>query len=84
LAESAQVERQGEVFEVGNFDVMRYRAKVAEQQAACFIFVGYAGHVEHSTGYRHSVVGFYCNLAGEAASDARVSELVGGFVADFW
>ena len=84
LHAAAPVELQGEEVEVGNFDVLRYRAKMDEQQAACFVFVRYAGHVAHSTGYRHSVVGVYCNLAGEAATDARVSELLSGVVADFW
>jgi hypothetical protein len=84
LRKLPETEREGEPFEVGNFDVMRYRTRMDGQAAACFVFVGYAGHVEHSTGYRHSVIGFYCSLAGEETSDARVSELLGGVVADFW
>jgi len=86
LPESGRAESQGEEFVVENFNVMRYRATTSgrESPAACFAFAAYAGHVDHSTGYRHSVVGIYCDLAGSEATDARIRELLGGIEADFW
>ena len=76
----------GESFEVGDFDVVRYRAKPegAGAPAACFLFLNYAGHVDHTTGYRHAIVGWYCDLGGSEPSDARIAELLGAIDADFW
>ena len=86
LTASAQVESRSEEFEVEDFNVMRYRATPSgkDSPSACFAFVRYAGHVAHTTGYRHSVVGFYCDLTGNAPTDARIGELLGAIDADFW
>lgn len=84
LSETSDAEPQGEEFAVENFSVMRYRSTTkGESPAACFAFVAYAGHVDHSTGYRHSLAGIYCDLADREVTDARISELLGGIEADF-
>lgn len=75
----------GEETKSGDFDVRRFDAKLADggQQAACFGFSRYSGHVAGTTGYRHHIAGFYCDLAGQAPSDARVAELMNSLEYDF-
>jgi hypothetical protein len=86
MVDADKVQDAGEPFEVEDFDVVRYKAKAegTTAPAACFIFLNYAGHVDRTTGYRHAIIGNYCDLAGSAPSDARIGELLGAIDADFW
>ena len=85
LVESNVAAEPGEPFEVEDFDVVRYRAVASEaERPACFYFLNYAGHVAHTTGYRHAIIGYYCDNTGKEASDQRIGELLGAIEADFW
>src|SRR5262245_50994303 len=46
------------------FTVAKFFGKFdfASEQVPCFAFTRFAGHVEHSTGYRNMVGGFYCEV----------------------
>jgi len=86
MMDAGKAEDAGEPFEVEDFDVVRYKTKAEGTGApvACFAFLNYAGHVDHTTGYRHAIIGSYCDLSGSAPSDARIGELLGAIDADFW
>jgi len=86
MMDAGEAQDAGEPFEVEDFDVVRYKTKADGTGApvACFAFLNYAGHVDHTTGYRHAIVGSYCDLSGSVPSDARIGELLGAIDADFW
>jgi len=67
-----------------DFDVIRFKGVLAAGGArmACVGFSRYAGHVDHSTGYRHVVIGVLCDRADP--SEATVAEVLGAVGADFW
>ena len=79
MVDAGKAQDAGEPFEVEDFDVVRYKTKAegSPAPAACFTLLIYGGHVDHTTGYRHAVIGSYCDLAGNAPSDARIGELLG-------
>jgi hypothetical protein len=86
MMDVGKAEDAGEPFEVEDFDVVRYKTKAEGTGApvACFTCLNYAGHVDHTTGYRHAIIGSDCDLSGSAPSDARIGELLGAIDADFW
>lgn len=75
----------GEEDESGDFDVRSFKAKFADDgpQAACVAFSHYAGHVARTTGYRHHISGFYCDLTGTPPPASRIDELLGNIEHDF-
>jgi hypothetical protein len=58
----------------------------SSEQVPCFAFSRFAGHVAHTTGYRHMVGGFYCELvpSDEPVTDARVDQMTGKIKADMF
>ena len=70
--------------ETKDFDVIRFKGVLAAGGAsmACVGFARYAGHVDHSTGYRHVVVGVLCDRV--APSEASLAEVLDAVGADFW
>jgi len=72
------IDEWGEERDSGDFAVRRFSAKSAGARSdmACFGFSLYAGHVPHTTGYRHHIAGFYCDIAGVAVTDGRIDELL--------
>jgi hypothetical protein len=70
--------------EAKDFDVVRFKGVLADGGApmACVGFSRYAGHVDHSTGYRHVVVGVLCDRVDP--SEATVAEVLDAVGADFW
>jgi hypothetical protein len=69
-----------------DFDVIRFKGALAAGGAAmaCVGFSRYAGHVDHTPGYRHVVVGVLCDRADQAPSEARLDEVLDSIGADFW
>lgn len=61
------------------FSVAKFFGKFefASEQVPCFAFTRYAGHVAHTTGFRHMVGGFYCEFvpSDEPVTDARVDQM---------
>ena len=74
--------------ESNGFEVAKFFGKFdfASEQVPCFAFVRFAGHVEHSTGYRHMVGGFYCEFvpSDQPVTDARVDQMIGKIKADMF
>ena len=74
--------------ESNGFDVAKFFGKFdfASEQVPCFAFSRFAGHVEHSTGYRHMVGGFYCEFvpSDQPVTDARVDQMTGKIKADMF
>jgi hypothetical protein len=70
------------------FSVSKFFGKFdfATDQVPCFAFTRYAGHVEHSTGYRHLVAGFYCEFvpSDQPVTAARVDQMTGKIKADMF
>jgi len=66
------------------FDVIRFKGVLAAGGArmACVGFSRYAGHVDHSTGYRHVVIGVLCDRGDP--SDTSVAGVLDAVDADFW
>lgn len=75
----------GKETESGEFAVRRFDASLAGSgaRAACFGFTRYSGHVSRTTGYRHHLSGFYCDLAGSPPTDHRIDEMMGSVKYDF-
>ena len=86
LTAAAKLEGVSQRFKLGHFDVALYMASAntLAQPAACFGFLSYAGHVAQTTGYRHAIIGSYCDLTGKEPTLDRIRELLGGISADFW
>jgi hypothetical protein len=74
--------------ESNGFDIAKFFGKFdfASEQVPCFAFSRFAGHVEHSTGYRHMVGGFYCEFvpSDQPVTDARVDQMTGKIKADMF
>jgi len=86
LTAVAKLDGVSQRFKIGHFDVALYMAAANElaRSAACFGFVSYAGHVPQTTGYRHAIIGSYCDLTGKEPSLDRIREILGAIDADFW
>ena len=70
------------------FTVNRFFAKFDSlpDKVPCFAFTRYAGHVAHTTGFRHMVGGFYCEFvpSDEPVTDARVDQMTGKVKGDMF
>jgi hypothetical protein len=86
LTAAATLDGVSERYKFGHFDIARYQAaaNAVARPAKCFAFVSYAGHVAQTTGYRHAIIGSYCDLSGKEPDDARIVELLRAISADFW
>jgi hypothetical protein len=75
----------GDETESGEFAVRRFEAGLAGSgaRAACFGFTRFSGHVARTTGYRHHLSGFYCDLAGSPPTDGRIDEMMNSVKYDF-
>lgn len=75
----------GEERKIGDFSVNRFNARLAEADldVACVGYSLYSGHVARTTGCRHHIAGFYCDLAGRPPTDARIDELLANIDYDF-
>jgi hypothetical protein len=67
------------------FLVSRFTAvfKAGAPSVSCFAFGRYEGHVAQSSGYRHFVAGWYCDVLGTEVPDARIDEVLGAITDDF-
>ena len=62
------------------FAVMRFRGwlkNYPDLPLSCFAFARYSGHVDRTTGYRHSLSGFYCANQPNDISEAETRRLIG-------
>lgn len=86
LTAAATLDSLSERLKFEHFDIARYRAaaNAASRPAGCFAFVSYAGHVAQTTGYRHAIIGSYCDLTGKEPDAARIVQLLRAISADFW
>jgi len=61
------------------FSVAKFFGKFefTAEQVPCFAFTRFAGHVAHTTGYRHMIGGFYCEYvpSDQPVTDARVDQM---------
>jgi hypothetical protein len=80
----ASIDDVGEEAESGEFSVRRFNGKFSDgARTACFGFARYSGHVSHTTGYRHLINGFYCDLDESSPSDSRIDEVLGSLEYSF-
>jgi len=74
--------------ESNGFTVTKFFGKFdfASEQVPCFAFTRFAGHVAHTTGYRHMVGGFYCEFvpSDQPVTDARVDQMTAKIKADMF
>jgi hypothetical protein len=75
----------GEVRSNHEFKIQEFRGVFggASTTMPCFGFSRHVGRVSGTTGYRHSLWGFYCDFLGEKVDAARIDELLAGVVLDY-
>lgn len=74
----SSIDEWGEESDNGNFSVHRFKGKFFDgARTACFGFARYSGHVPRTTGYRHLINGFYCDMDEEPPTDGRIGEVLG-------
>jgi hypothetical protein len=56
------------------------------ENVPCFVFNRYAGHVAHTTGFRHMVGGVYCEIvpSDEPVTPARIDQMTGKIRGDMF
>jgi hypothetical protein len=61
------------------YAVARFFGQFDSVQVPCFAFSRYGGHVAHTSGYRHQVIGVYCEdvESDQPVSDARIKAMIG-------
>ncbi|MFN0194942.1 MAG: GFA family protein [Aestuariivirga sp.] len=61
------------------YAVARFTGRFDSVQVPCFAFSRYGGHVARTPGYRHQVMGIYCENveSDQPVSDARIKEMIG-------
>lgn len=61
------------------YAVARFFGQFDSVQVPCFAFSRYGGHVAHTSGFRHQVIGVYCEdiESDQPVSDARIKEMIG-------
>lgn len=80
----ASIDDWGEEAESGEFSVRRFNGKFSDgARTACFGFARYSGHVARTTGYRHLINGFYCDIDESPPSDSRIGEVLGSLEYSF-
>lgn len=80
----ASIDEWGDEAESGEFYVRRFNGKFFDgARTACFGFARYSGHVARTTGYRHLIRGFYCDIDEVAPTDGRISEVLGSLEYSF-
>jgi hypothetical protein len=62
------------------------KLKSVSEKVPCFVFSRYAGHVSHSTGFRHMVGGVYCEVvpSDEPVTAARIDQMMGKIRGDMF
>ena len=62
------------------------KLKSMSEKVPCFVFSRYAGHVTHSTGFRHMVGGVYCELvpSDDPVTPARIDQMMGKVKGDMF
>src|SRR5262249_32394533 len=68
------------------FSAVRFRGWLRshpELVLSCFVFSRFSGHVDHSSGYRHVLLGFYCANQPDTLSDAETQRLIESVKFDF-
>jgi hypothetical protein len=80
----SSIDNWGEESENGDFSVHRFSGKFFDgARTACFGFVRYSGHVPSTTGYRHLINGFYCDMDEVPPTDGRIAEVLGSLEYSF-
>jgi hypothetical protein len=73
----SSIDEWGEEAKNGEFAVRRFKGKFFDgARTACFGFARYSGHVPRTTGYRHLINGFYCDMDEVPPSDSRIGEVL--------
>jgi hypothetical protein len=74
----ASIEDWGDEVESGEFSIRRFKGRFSDgARTACFGFARYSGHVPRTTGYRHLINGFYCDMDESPPTDSRIGEVLG-------
>lgn len=62
------------------------KLKSVSEKVPCFVFSRYAGHVSHSTGFRHMVGGVYCEVvpSDDPVTPARIDQMMGKIRGDMF
>ncbi|MFM9842134.1 MAG: hypothetical protein ACKVOI_04100 [Dongiaceae bacterium] len=62
------------------------KLKSVPEKMPCFVFSRYAGHVAHSTGFRHMVGGVYCEVvpSDQPVTSARIDQMMGKIRGDMF
>jgi hypothetical protein len=80
----ASIDDWGDEMESGEFSVRRFNGKFSDgARTACFGFARYSGHVARTTGYRHLINGFYCDIDEVPPTDSRIGEVLGSLEYSF-
>jgi hypothetical protein len=68
------------------YAVARFFGQFDSVQVPCFAFSRFGGHVARTSGYRHQVIGVYCEdvESNQPVSDARIKEMIGKIKTSFF